>query len=63
LIEVALYGVLLLSAGVAYFILTKALAAHHGKGSMLASAIGKGRKGTVSVILYGIGIPLSFWRP
>lgn len=62
-LPVALYGILLLLAAVAYFILTKALIAHHGKDSILASAIGKDRKGTISVIFYMIGIPVSFWRP
>jgi len=32
---IALYGVMLLFAGVAYFILTKALIAHHGASSRL----------------------------
>ena len=62
-LPVALYGILLLLAGLAYFMLTKALIAHHGKDSLLASAIGKDRKGIISVILYGIAIPLSFWQP
>ncbi len=42
---IALYGVMLLLAGVAYFILTKALVAHHGASSRLATSIGKDRKG------------------
>jgi uncharacterized membrane protein len=62
-LPVALYGLVLLFAGVAYFILTKALIAHHGKDSMLASAIGKDRKGTISLAVYVAGIALSFWRP
>lgn len=62
-LPVALYGTLLLFAGVAYYILTKALIAHHGKDSFLASAIGKDQKGVISVLVYLIGIPLSFWRP
>jgi uncharacterized membrane protein len=62
-LPVALYGLVLLFAGIAYVILTKALIAHHGKDSLLASAIEKDRKGILSVILYVIGIPLSFWRP
>lgn len=62
-LPVAFYGLILLFAGIAYFILTKALIAHHGKDSLLASAIGKDRKGILSLVLYMIGIPLSFWRP
>jgi uncharacterized membrane protein len=62
-VPVALYGILLLFAAVAYYILTKTLIAHHGKDSFIASAIGKDRKGAISVAVYLIGIPLSFWRP
>jgi len=62
-LPVALYGLILLFAGIAYVILTKALIVHHSKDSLLASAIGKDRKGILSLIFYAIGIPLSFWRP
>jgi hypothetical protein len=48
----ALYGLMLLFAGVAYFILTKVLIAHHGAPSRLATSIGKDRKGLASVIIY-----------
>src|SRR5919107_1563768 len=57
---VALYGVVLLFAAIAYFILTRVLVAHHGTGSALAKALGKDFKGKVSVVLYAAGIPLSF---
>ncbi len=59
---VALYGVVLLFAGIAYFILTKTLIAHHGKDSKLAASIGSDRKGMVSVAVYAVAIPLSFVR-
>jgi len=62
-LPVALYGMLLLLAGVAYFMLTRALIAHHGKDSLLGSVIGKDRKGVMSLLVYGIAIPFSFWRP
>ena len=62
-LPVALYGILLLLAGVAYFMLTRALIAHHGKDSLLGSVIGKDRKGVMSLLVYGIAIPFSFWRP
>ncbi len=62
-VPVALYGILLLLAAIAYLILTRALIALHGKESILASAIGKDRKGTISLIFYVIGIAFSFWRP
>ncbi len=60
---VALYGVILLFAGTAYYILTKMLIAHHGKDSTLATSIGSDRKGKVSVVVYATAIPLSFVRP
>ena len=60
---VALYGVVLLFAGIAYSILTKTLIAHHGKDSTLAVSIGSDRKGKLSVIVYAVAIPLSFVRP
>src|SRR6266478_749335 len=60
---VALYGVVLLFAGTAYFLLTKTLIAHHGKGSTLAASIGNDRKGALSIVVYAGAIPLSFVRP
>jgi uncharacterized membrane protein len=62
-LPVALYGVVLFMAGTAYFILAKALVKHHGKESRLAVAIGRDTKGTVSVLIYGVAIPLSFVNP
>ena len=60
---VALYGVLLLFAGIAYFILTKELIAHQEEGSMLEASVGRDQKGTVSIFGYLIAIPLAFVRP
>jgi uncharacterized membrane protein len=57
---VALYGVVMLGAAIAYFILTRALIALHGKDSVLATALGRDFKGKVSVVIYGAAIPLSF---
>jgi uncharacterized membrane protein len=62
-LPVAVYGIMLLSAGVAYFILTKSLIAHHGKNSVLASSIGNDWKGKVSVLVYAAAIPLAFVKP
>jgi uncharacterized membrane protein len=62
-LPVAIYGVMLLSAGIAYFVLTRRLIAHHGKDSLLATAIGKDWKGSVSVVVYAVAIPLSFAKP
>jgi uncharacterized membrane protein len=56
----ALYGVVLLMAGFAYWILARAIIATEGPDSLLAKAIGKDRKGTLSVVLYAVAIPLAF---
>jgi uncharacterized membrane protein len=60
---VAVYGMVLLLAGVAYFILTQALIKLHGQGSSLADSIGRDRKGRISIAIYSVAIPLAFARP
>lgn len=57
---VALYGVVLLLAGVAYYILVQALLAVHGQNSLLATALGSDFKGKASVLFYSLAIPLAF---
>jgi len=61
-VPVALYGTILLFSGIAYFVLTKSLVAHHGKDSALAISVGRDRKGLWSIAAYTIAIPLAFWR-
>jgi len=60
---VALYGIVLMMAGVAYYILAHSLIGLHGKNSTLAEAFGRDWKGIASVIIYAIGIGLSFIKP
>jgi uncharacterized membrane protein len=60
---VALYGGVLLLAGAAYYLLSRALIAHHGPDSTLARSIGSDRKGMLSMVIYAAAIPASFWRP
>ncbi len=57
---VALYGAVLLLAAVAYFILVRALISLHGKGSALATAVGRDFKGKVSLVIYAAAIPFAF---
>ena len=57
---VALYGVVLLFAAIAYYILARVLVAHHGRDSAIALALGKDFKGKVSVACYAVAIPLAF---
>jgi uncharacterized membrane protein len=59
---VALYGVVLFFAAIAYFILTRTLIALHGRESVLSEAVGRDFKGKVSVVIYAAAIPLAFLR-
>jgi uncharacterized membrane protein len=59
-VPVAAYGGVLLLAGVAYWLLVRALIAKEGKDSLLASAIGSDVKGNVSIFAYLLAIPLAF---
>ena len=56
----ALYGVALMMAGVAYYILERAIIRSQGPHSKLKAAVGADAKGKISVILYLIAIPLAF---
>jgi uncharacterized membrane protein len=59
-LPVALYGAVLLMAGLAYWLLSRAIIQADGPDSLLAKAIGRDRKGNVSVALYLLAIPLTF---
>lgn len=59
-IAVALYGANLLAAAIAYYILAHSLVAHHGKESTIAKALGNDVKGKISIVIYVLGIGLSF---
>jgi len=52
----AFYGVILLLAAIAYFILQGVIIKNEGKQSILAKAVGMDWKGKASIILYVIGI-------
>ena len=62
-LAVAAYGVPLLMAGVAYYILERALIAHHPQDPTLAGAVGADLKGIASVVIYAVAIALSFAAP
>jgi uncharacterized membrane protein len=57
----ALYGLVLLMAAIAYWILARVLIGAEGVDSFLGQAIGKDRKGVASVMSYAAAIPLSFF--
>ena len=59
---VAVYGVVLVFAAIAYFILTRTLLRIHAPDSTLATALGRDFKGKVSIVIYLAAIGLSFVR-
>jgi uncharacterized membrane protein len=59
-VPTAVYGVVLLLAGVAYYILEMTIVAEHGPDSELAKVLGRDRKGRLSVLIYAAAIPLAF---
>ena len=59
-VPAAAYGVVLLMAGIAYYILAQVLLAQHTKDSALATALGRDTKGKISVVIYLAAIPLAF---
>ena len=59
-IPTAVYGFVLLMAGIAYYVLERAIIAKEGRESLLAQAVGKDRKAKLSLLLYLAAIPLAF---
>src|SRR5690348_11669060 len=62
-VPTALYGVVLLLAGLAYWILQSVIVASQGRESILATAIGHDVKGKISLLIYAVAIPAAFIRP
>jgi len=59
----ALYGVVLLMAAIAYWILQNIIiAASGGRESLLAKAVGNDWKGKISPLLYAVAIAAAFWN-
>jgi uncharacterized membrane protein len=56
----ALYGVVLLMAAIAYFILQNAIIASQGADSLLRKAVRRDWKGKVSIVIYALAVPLAF---
>ena len=59
-VPTAAYGVVLLMAAIAYYILKTTIIAAQGDDSTLAEAMGSDLKGKMSPVLYAIAIPLTF---
>ena len=62
-LPVALYGIVQLLAGFAFFILAQSLVATHGRDSALAKAIGRDFKGKASLVVYVIAVPVALIDP
>jgi uncharacterized membrane protein len=59
-IPTAVYGIVLLAAAIAYYILQTTLLRAEGEQSRLRAAIGSDLKGKISPLLYCLGIGLAF---
>ena len=57
----AVYGFVLLMAGIAYLLLERAIIAADGPSSVLRHAVGKDWKGKLSPVLYVAAIVSTFW--
>lgn len=62
-VPTAAYGVVLLMAAMAYWILQRVIIRSQGPGSLLLKAVGGDWKGNVSPVLYMIGIVVALFAP
>ena len=62
-VPAAAYGVVLVCSAMAYTLLQNTIIARQGAHSRLRAAVGKDRKGKLSLALYLSAIPLAFVRP
>ena len=59
----ALYGLNLLLAAIAYYILERQIIAAQGENSVLQRAVGRDWKGKLSPVLYAVSLPIAFFWP
>ena len=59
-VPTAVYGFVLLMAGIVYYILQRTIIVEQGRDSLLKKAIGTDWKGKMSPVLYLMAIPLAF---
>jgi uncharacterized membrane protein len=59
-VPVAIYGVDLLLAAIAYYILVRAIIRAEGPHSRVAAAVGSDFKGKISAVLYAVAVPAAF---
>jgi uncharacterized membrane protein len=62
-VPTACYGVVLLMAAIAFYVLQRAILAHEGQHSLLARAVGSDHKGKLSPVIYAVAIPVALVRP
>ena len=62
-LPVAAYGVVMISAAIAYYILSRVLLAVNGPDSPLARALGRDHKAIASLVLYAVAVGLALARP
>ena len=62
-VPTALYGVVLLLAAIAYWILQRVIMRNQGENSLLARAVGTDFKGKSSPVFYALAIPAAFVSP
>lgn len=62
-IPTAIYGMVLLLCGIAYYLLQRAIICSQGKQSLLRKAVGRDWKGILSIVSYCAAILLSFAQP
>jgi len=62
-VPTATYGVVLLMAGGAYYLLQWLIVRSQGPGSVLAAAIGRDLKGKASLVIYAVAVVTAFFEP
>jgi uncharacterized membrane protein len=62
-VATALYGVVLLMAAIAYFVLQQLIIAAEGPQSVLRRAVGRDWKGKISPLVYILAIVVARWAP
>lgn len=62
-LPLAANGVILFMSAVAYALLVRCLTSQHGENKVLAEAVGKDRKGLLSLVLYVASVATAFIHP
>jgi uncharacterized membrane protein len=62
-VPTALYGVVLLMAAIAYYVLERAIIRVQGPDSVLKKAVGRDWKGKLSPVIYVVAIVATFGSP